>query len=158
SEGQNLNFAIPVDYVAELCRAASSWIRSHPVVASSTGKREDSVNGSVLPPVVSARSVARMVRSFRKAKNYEAAKALLEAGDNRFPVNPDLLLQMAELNWDLRRFDEAMTFTKQLIDVAPESPYGHQCLSALLRRKGMIAEAQKEAERCLSLNPDPEYA
>jgi tetratricopeptide (TPR) repeat protein len=147
--GQNLNFAVPAEYIAEASEGVSKWLKANP--------SGDAPGAALLPPVTTPQTAAMLGRSVRKTGNYEAARSILVSALDRFPDDPALLLQLAELSWDEKAFDQAMQLIRKLLEVDPDSAGGHQSLSALLYREGKFDEARAEAQRCLDLNPDREY-
>jgi tetratricopeptide (TPR) repeat protein len=146
--GENLNFAIPAEYIAELARPAAAWVRGHPRAPA----------GQALPPVVSAESAAGLARSLRKAKDYARAKATLDAALDRYPGNAVLLVQLAELNLDQQRFEQAEDVASRVIEISPDSPAGHRLLAAAFLGTGATNQARAEAVKTLESKPDAEDA
>jgi Flp pilus assembly protein TadD len=63
------------------------------------------------------------------------------------PVFTEAMHGMARTLQDLNRLDEAITVAKRIAELDPDDVLAHTSLSVLYQRKGMIPEAEAEANR-----------
>src|SRR5260370_37835525 len=83
---------------------------------------------------------------FAQGKHNEAIKeyrAVIDAD----PTYTDALHGLARIYQDLDRYDEAIAIAQKLADLDPDDVLPHTSLSILFQKKGMIAEAEAEANR-----------
>ncbi len=83
---------------------------------------------------------------FAQGKHNEAIKEYHAAIDAD-PTYTDALHGLARIYQDLDRYDEAIAIAQKLADLDPEDVLPHTSLSILFQKKGMIAEAEAEANR-----------
>jgi len=77
----------------------------------------------------------------------EQAIAAYEAALTADPGYTDALHGLARAYQDLERYDEAIAISKRLVEIDPNDILPHTSLSILYQKKGMIAEAEAEANR-----------
>ncbi len=63
------------------------------------------------------------------------------------PTYTDALHGLARIYQDLHRYDEAIAIAQKLATLDPDDVLPHTSLSILYQKKGMIAEAEEEANR-----------
>jgi tetratricopeptide (TPR) repeat protein len=63
------------------------------------------------------------------------------------PTYTDALHGLARTYQDLNRYDEAIAIAQKLAALDPDDVLPHTSLSILYQKKGMIAEAEEEANR-----------
>ena len=63
------------------------------------------------------------------------------------PSYSDALHGLARIYQDLNRFDEAIAISQKLAQLDPEDVLPHTSLSILYQKKGMIPEAEAEANK-----------
>ena len=63
------------------------------------------------------------------------------------PTYTDALHGLARIYQDLNRYDEAIAIAQKLATLDPDDVLPHTSLSILYQKKGMIAEAEEEANR-----------
>ena len=63
------------------------------------------------------------------------------------PQHRDALHGLARALQDMERYDEAIEVARQITEIDPEDILAHTSLSILYQRKGMIPEAEAEANR-----------
>jgi tetratricopeptide (TPR) repeat protein len=63
------------------------------------------------------------------------------------PAYSDALHGLARIYQDLGRLDEAIEISQKLADLDPDDVLPHTSLSILYQKKGMIAEAEAEANK-----------
>lgn len=83
---------------------------------------------------------------FEEGKREEAI-AQYQAALAADPNFSDALHGLARAYQDLNRYDEAIDIAKKLIEIDPEEILPHTSLSILYQKKGMIPEAEAEANR-----------
>jgi len=63
------------------------------------------------------------------------------------PAFADAMHGLARVLQDLERYDEAIDVAKKITELNPEDVLAHTSLSILFQKKGMIAEAETEANK-----------
>ena len=63
------------------------------------------------------------------------------------PTFADAMHGLARVLQDLERYDEAIEIAKRLIEINPDDILAHTSLSIVYQKKGMISEAESEANR-----------
>jgi tetratricopeptide (TPR) repeat protein len=63
------------------------------------------------------------------------------------PNYSDALHGLARIYQDLNRFDEAIEISQKLAELDPDDVLPHTSLSILYQKKGMISEAEAEANK-----------
>jgi len=63
------------------------------------------------------------------------------------PTFSEALHGMARALQDLERFDEAIEISKRIAEIDPDDVLAHTSLSVLYQKKGMIPEAEAEANK-----------
>src|SRR5690348_5657371 len=63
------------------------------------------------------------------------------------PTFTEALHGMARALQDLERFDEAIEVSKRIAEVDPDDVLAHTSLSVLYQKKGMVPEAEAEANK-----------
>jgi tetratricopeptide (TPR) repeat protein len=63
------------------------------------------------------------------------------------PTYTDALHGLARIYQDLNRLDEAIEISQKLAELEPDDVLPHTSLSILYQKKGMIAEAEAEANK-----------
>jgi tetratricopeptide (TPR) repeat protein len=77
----------------------------------------------------------------------EAAIVEYQAAVDADPTLLDALHGLARVYQDLSRFDEAIEVAKKISEHDPDDVLAHTSLSILYQKKGMIAEAEEEANQ-----------
>src|SRR5690349_5198202 len=83
---------------------------------------------------------------FAEGKQNEAIQEYRAAIDAD-PTYTDALHGLARIYQDLDRYDEAIAIAQKLAELDPDDILPHTSLSILFQKKGMIAEAEAEANR-----------
>ncbi|HZR28488.1 MAG TPA: tetratricopeptide repeat protein [Terriglobales bacterium] len=83
---------------------------------------------------------------FAEGKHDEAI-AEYRAAIDADPTYTDALHGLARIYQDLNRYDEAIAIAQKLAALDPDDVLPHTSLSILYQKKGMIAEAEEEANR-----------
>lgn len=78
----------------------------------------------------------------------------LEAARTVQPENVDLIVDLANANIALRRFDPAERDLRRALRFQPDHPDVHLALGVISFRRGLYAQAEQELRRALELNPD----
>jgi Flp pilus assembly protein TadD len=63
------------------------------------------------------------------------------------PTFTEALHGMARALQDLGRLDEAIEVSKRITEIDPDDVLGHTSLSVLYQKKGMVPEAEAEANK-----------
>ena len=63
------------------------------------------------------------------------------------PTFTEALHGMARALQDLNRLDEAIEVSKRITEIDPDDALGHTSLSVLYQKKGMVPEAEAEANK-----------
>jgi tetratricopeptide (TPR) repeat protein len=63
------------------------------------------------------------------------------------PTFTEALHGMARALQDLNRLDEAIEVSKRITEIDPDDVLGHTSLSVLYQKKGMVPEAEAEANK-----------
>lgn len=63
------------------------------------------------------------------------------------PAFTETMHGMARILQDLQRFDEAIAVAKRIAELDPDDVLAHTSLSVLYQKKGMIPEAEEEANK-----------
>ena len=63
------------------------------------------------------------------------------------PTFVDAMHGLARVYQDVSRFDDAIATARRIAEVDPDDVLAHTSLSILYQKKGMIAEAEEEANR-----------
>ena len=77
--------------------------------------------------------------------NLEAALAQYRQSLDADPTFTEVLHGMARTLQDLNRLDEAIAVAKRISELDPDDVLAHTSLSILYQKKGMIPEAEAEA-------------
>ena len=78
---------------------------------------------------------------------YEAAIEEYRQALRIDPTFTDAMHGLARVLQDLERFDEAIEVARKIVELNSEDILAHTSLSILYQRKGMIAEAEAEANK-----------
>jgi len=78
-----------------------------------------------------------------QGRTLDEYKASLEAD----PVFTEAMHGMARALQDLNRFDEAIAVANRIAELDPDDVLAHTSLSVLYQKKGMIPEAEAEANK-----------
>ena len=79
--------------------------------------------------------------------NYENAIAGYQRALEADPVFTDPMHGLARVYQDLNRLDEAIAVARRITELDPDDVLCHTSLSILYQKKGMIPEAEAEANR-----------
>ena len=83
---------------------------------------------------------------FADGKHEDALREYTKASDAD-PTFTEALHGMARTLQDLDRFDEAIEVSKRIAQIDSDDVLAHTSLSVLYQKKGMIAEAEAEANK-----------
>src|SRR5262249_6405026 len=83
---------------------------------------------------------------FADGKHADALAEYKNASDAD-PTFTEALHGMARSLQDLARFDEAIEVSKRIAEIDPDDVLAHTSLSVLYQKKGMIPEAEAEANK-----------
>lgn len=83
---------------------------------------------------------------FAEGRQEEAIREY-QAAIDADPTFTDALHGLARIYQDLDRYDEAIAVAQKLASLDPDDVLPHTSLSILYQKKGMIAEAEEEANR-----------
>jgi len=83
---------------------------------------------------------------FADGKHEEALTEYKRASDAD-PSFTEALHGMARTLQDLERLDEAVDVSKKIVEIDPDDVLAHTSLSVLYQKKGMIPEAEAEANK-----------
>jgi tetratricopeptide (TPR) repeat protein len=78
---------------------------------------------------------------------HEDALATYKKASEADPTFTEALHGMARTLQDLERLDEAIDISKKIAEVDPDDVLAHTSLSVLYQKKGMIPEAEAEANK-----------
>jgi len=78
---------------------------------------------------------------------HEAALAEYEKAIAADPTFTEALHGMARTLQDLERFDEAIEVSKKIAEIDPDDVLAHTSLSVLYQKKGLVPEAEVEANK-----------
>jgi tetratricopeptide (TPR) repeat protein len=92
-----------------------------------------------------------LAHGLRGMGRHEAARPLLEGLLAETPNEPAVLVELALLEFDLRRLAEAEALLRRALAAAPGSPDVHVALSRFLQAAGNTGEARHHYERFLQL-------
>lgn len=94
------------------------------------------------------------VQLLRDAKDWARARTVLEAANQRFPNDPDLLYEQSMMAEKLNRIDEMERLLRRVIELRPEHHHAHNALGFSLADRGLrLPEAKALIERALELAP-----
>ena len=78
---------------------------------------------------------------------HEDAIAEYEAALDRDPTFLDAMHGLARVYQDTEQYDEAITVATRITELDPDDVLAHTSLSILYQRKGMVPEAEAEANK-----------
>lgn len=104
------------------------------------------------PSNVAARR--RLARVFELRGESMLAVEQLEAARSVQPENLDLIVELANANIALRRFDAAERDLRRALRFQPDHAPVHLALGVVSFRRGLYAQAEQELRRSLELNAD----
>ena len=104
------------------------------------------------PSNVAARR--RLARVFELRGDSMLAVEQLEAARTVQPENLDLIVELANANIALRRFDAAERDLRRALRFQPDYAPVHLALGVVSFRRGLYAQAEQELRRSLELNAD----
>lgn len=102
----------------------------------------------------SHRGVARLLRD---KGQLDAARAELNKAREQDANNPEILLDLADLDVAVNKLDEADTLTQTVLGAHPDHRRAKQTKGIILYRQGHLAEAESTLLDALSLNPEPAH-
>lgn len=104
------------------------------------------------PDVVAARLELATLR--RRLGDIEGARRELELARGILPESPEIMENLALLEFSAGRLDEAEKRLNEALALDPDFASGHRSLAILRARAGRFADALGHAERALSLEPE----
>ena len=110
-----------------------------------------------IPPTATARLVL-MGRAAQALGRLDAAVAHYERAVEIDPRNPDALDHLAAARFEHTRYQEALDLYRTLREVRPDDAQVHAKIGVVLHSLGRPAEALRNFERALSLDPSLEMA
>lgn len=96
----------------------------------------------------------RLARVFQLRGDSLLAIEQLEAARTVQPENLDLIVELANANIALRRFDAAERDLRRALRFQPDHAEVHLALGVISFRRGLYAQAEQELRRSLELNAD----
>ena len=96
----------------------------------------------------------RLAHVFELRGDSMLAVEQLEAARTVQPENVDLIVELANANIVLRRFDPAERDLRRALRFQPDHPGVHLALGVISFRRGLYAQAEQELRRALELDPD----
>jgi len=115
-------------------------------------KAHPASDGSPKSLASSHRAVARY---HREKGRLDAARDELNKAREQDPANPDILLDLADLDLLAGSLDEAGTLVESVLATHPEHRRAKQVKGIILFRRDRIDEAESVLREALVLNPDP---
>lgn len=103
------------------------------------------------PSNVAARR--RLARVFELRGDTLLAVEQLEAARSVQPDNVDLIVDLANIEIGLRRFDAAERELRRAVRFQPENAQVHLALGVISFRRGLYSQAEQELRRALELDP-----
>ncbi len=115
-------------------------------------KARASTEGSPKSLASSHRAVARLMR---EKGRLDAAKTELTKAREQDPANPEILLDLADLDMAMTNLDEAEKLTQTVLETHAEHRRAKQIKGIILYRRNKLPEAEAALLESLNLNPDP---
>lgn len=143
TEGQNINFAVPVREVGPVLVEA---LRIEKAL-----KRED-------PSSLPADALARLVRNHREAGDLARANSLVRRALVVHPESLPLLAEAAEVAWSRGEYQQVKNLVDELGRLAPDFAPGHELRAAYLAQMGQCEDAIGEAKLSLAGDLDERQA
>lgn len=143
TEGQNINFAIPVANIAPIMAIALD-------VEKGLGRTDP----GRMPPD----ALARLVRSQREGGDLVRAAELAERALGVHPKSLPLLLEAAEVAWSKGNYTAVAGYVDRMKAIAPAYAPGRQVRAALYAQNGQCEGAIPEAQAALAGELAPEQA
>jgi len=140
-EGQNLNFAIPGERVANL--TPDKWQTIVEWEAGRTGEWLDSAEGLYWTGL-----------TLLWAEKYEEALPYFEEAVQKDPDYADAYFQIGYCNGKLGRHDEAIEAYKQAIRIEPDDAKAHYGLGVAYDSLGRYDEAIEAFKQAIRIKPD----
>ena len=150
--GQNLNFAVSAEDIADLMRDETRFPSSIPPMVSEPEKfaPEDEM-------LISEGSLADRAKQARKNKRYDEAIKILTGALEKYPDSIRIRLEFAEVYFAQKNYATAEKYTEEMLDRNPDYAPAHQSLGALYGVKGNFLEARVESLKAIQLGADDEY-
>ena len=100
------------------------------------------------------RARRRLARVFQQRGDELLAIEQLEAARKVEPENLDLIVELANANIAIRRFDPAERDLRRALRFQPDHADVHLALGVISFRRGLYAQAEQELRRALELNAE----
>lgn len=87
----------------------------------------------------------------------EAQKQMLTQLEGRLrgtPADLDILTDLANLNWDIEDYEQAIMWYRRALEIAPSNPDLHTDLGTALFYEDRVDESLEEFEQALDLSPN----
>ncbi len=143
TEGQNINFAIPVAHVAPILATA--------LEVEKALQKDDPAR---LPPD----ALARLVRKHREGGDLVRAADLAQRALGVHPKSLPLLLEAAEVAWSNGNYVKVESYVDEMAAIEPGYAPGRQVRAALLAQNGRCEKAIPEAQAALAGALGPEQS
>jgi tetratricopeptide (TPR) repeat protein len=105
---------------------------------------------------VNARTLLVLGRALSRQGLAEEAAQVIASLRDLEPQNPRALEALIPLHFKLNNWDAAERDARELVRLAPTSPWGHSFLATTLKRKGLRQDALEHARRAVALDPGRE--
>jgi Flp pilus assembly protein TadD len=152
--GAALTSAEPAEEPAELEEPAPAELLPEPPSGASVEAIVDHWREVVLRNPASAEARRRLARTLESRGEATLAVEQLEAARAQEPENVDLIVELAQAQTALRRFDAAERELRRALKLQPDSSAVYLSLGVISLRRGLYTQAEQELRRATDLDPE----
>jgi tetratricopeptide (TPR) repeat protein len=93
------------------------------------------------------------IACLRMRRDFAAAKSQAEQATERLGKRPGILSEIAWLNYEQDKYEDAQKIFNEVVDLNPSDPYARINLAVSLVKQGSLSSASEECRRAISIDP-----